>query len=205
MKRNIINICVDLVSFLVMLGLIWTGFLIHYVLPLGTGGRHSEPLLTLWGLGRHDYGNIHFYLALILIGLMVIHVWLHWSWICTIVNKLVGKESTGSNHRTTYGIVLFAIIVVFISMTQFWAKSQIKSTTSVIKTDAIGGKDQIYSNISGQITLAQAAEIGEIPVERLILKLQLPADVDVDERLGRLKRQYSFEIEDVRRILQQSK
>jgi len=71
MKRNTLNFWIDLISFLVMLCLIWTGFLIHYVLQRGTGGEHGGQGLALWGLGRHDYGDIHYYLAPAMMGLMV--------------------------------------------------------------------------------------------------------------------------------------
>jgi hypothetical protein len=52
--------------------------------------------------------------------------------------------------------------------------------------------------ITGQTTLLEVANIGNIPVEQLLEKLNLPNDVDCKEQLGRLKRRYGFEIEDVR-------
>ena len=89
MKRGTLNFWIDLISFLVMLGLIWTGLLIHYVLPAGTSGRHGGKGFVLWGLDRYNYEDIHFYLALTLIGLIVTHIWLHWSWIYTTMKRLL--------------------------------------------------------------------------------------------------------------------
>lgn len=205
MKRNTLNFWIDLISFLVMFGLIWTGLLIHYVLPPGTGGRHGGQGLSLWGLGRHDYGDIHFYLALTLIGLMVIHVWLHWSWICEVMNKLLGMKSTSSARRATYGIVLLVLIVTLTCGGQFWAKGQVKAATKAIEHKMIEHQFPSSIHISGQTTLAQAAEVGGICMKELILQLQLPTNVDVDEQLGRLKRQYGFEIDDVRGIVAKNK
>ena len=205
MKRNTLNFWIDLISFLVMFGLTWTGLLIHYVLPPGTGGRHGEQSLALWGLGRHDYGDIHFYLALTLMGLMVIHVWLHWSWICAVMNKLLGMKSTSSARRATYGIVSLVLIVTLTCGGQFWAKSQVTDATKAVERNMIGHQSPSSIHISGQTTLAQAAEVRGIRLKELILQLQLPADVDVDKRLGRLKRQYGFEIDDVRGIVAKNK
>ena len=205
MKRNTLNFWIDLISLLVMLGLIWTGLLIHYVLPPGTGGRHGGQGVTLWGLGRHDYGDIHLYMALTMIGLMVIHVWLHWSWVCATVNKLLGMKATSNARRAMYGVAILMISAALICGSLFWTRSQVNPASKVVEQETIEYQSSSSIHISGQTTLVQAAKICGIPVEELILQLQLPAKVDVNERLGRLKHQYSFEIEDVRKILEQNK
>jgi hypothetical protein len=205
MKRNTLNFWIDVVSLFVMVALIWTGLLIHYVLPPGTGGRHGEPGLTVFGMGRHDYGDIHFYLALVLIGLMLIHVWLHWSWVYATINKLLGTKSMSGLRSAIYGIVLLVIIAGLTIGGQFWAKSRVKRTPGTSKKVKSGHGSISFAHVSGQTTLADAAKIGGIPVEKLISQLRLPADVDIDERLGRLKRQYGFEIHEVREILERNK
>ena len=205
MKRTTLNFWIDLISLLVMLGLIWTGLLIHYVLPPGTGGRHGGQEATLWGLGRHDYGDIHFYMALAMIGLMVIHVWLHWSWVCTTVNKLLGMKATSSARRAMCGVAILMISAALLCGSLFWTKNQINSTSKVVEQETIAHQSSSSIHISGQTTLVQAAKICGISEEELILQLQLPAKVNGNERLGRLKRQYGFEIDDVRKILERSK
>ena len=89
MKRSTLNFVVDLVSFIDLLGLACTGFIIKYILPPGTsglgrelgGGRGREEIKYLWSMTRHEWGDIHFYLALGFVILMVAHMILHWSWI----------------------------------------------------------------------------------------------------------------------------
>ncbi len=44
----------------------------------GPGGDQVRQLL---GLGRHDWGDIHFILALVFVGLILVHMVLHWTWI----------------------------------------------------------------------------------------------------------------------------
>jgi hypothetical protein len=156
-------------------------------------------------MGRHDYGDIHFYLALVLVGLMLIHVWLHWSWVYATVNKLLGTQSTSNFRSAIYGIILLVIIAGLTIGGQFWAKSQVKQTPGTSEQVKSGHGPVSFAHISGQTTLAQAARIGGIPVEELILQLRLPADVDVSERLGRLRRRYGFEIDKVREILERNK
>ncbi|UCG58321.1 MAG: DUF4405 domain-containing protein [Phycisphaerales bacterium] len=205
MKRNTLNFWIDLISLLVMLGLAWTGLLIHYVLPPGTGGRHAGSARTVWGLGRHDWGTIHFYLAVSLIGLMVVHVWLHWSWVCATVNKLRCAESASGMQRVVYGIVLLLIIAVVMGGGLFWANSQVKSAGEVIGSVTMEPHPASHALISGRTTLAEAARVCGMSVEELTSRLRLPATVNPNEQLGRLRRKYGFEIEDVRAIHQQHK
>jgi hypothetical protein len=101
MKRNTVNFVIDLLAFLVLLGLGFTGFIMKYVLPPGSGGRYgrgfrggrvemeqAERIRQLWSLGRHDWGDIHFYLAVAFAVLMIIHIILHWTWIKCYVKSV---------------------------------------------------------------------------------------------------------------------
>ena len=88
-KRSSLNFIVDLVSFVNLLSLAFTGFIMKYILPPGTGGRgrwlHSglgrEQIKNFWSMTRHQWGDIHFYLAVLFVTLMFVHIILHWSWI----------------------------------------------------------------------------------------------------------------------------
>jgi hypothetical protein len=95
------------------------------------------------------------------------------------------------------------VIAVLIFGGLLLARSQVESATRATESQVSEHNASASLQISGQTTLAQAAGIGEMPVEELVARLRLPADVDVDEQLGKLKRQYGFEIHDVRNILQQ--
>jgi hypothetical protein len=111
MKRSTINFIVDLVSFLTLLCLIVTGTIIHWVLPPGTGGlgrelhdgRGREQIKELLGTGRHDWGDIHLWLGIIFIVLMVVHLILHWSWIKCYVRSLFSRsvKQPGEENSTS--------------------------------------------------------------------------------------------------------
>ena len=89
MKRSSLNFIIDLVALLNLLGLAFTGFIMKYILPPGTGGRGwrlfgglgGEHIKQLWSMTRHEWGGIHFYLALLFVILMVVHIILHWGWL----------------------------------------------------------------------------------------------------------------------------
>lgn len=86
MRRTSLNFLVDVVAFLFMLGMIATGLIVRFALPPGTGGRW-----TIWGMGRHDWGDLHYYLAIGLLVLLLLHLALHWAWTCVIADKMLAS------------------------------------------------------------------------------------------------------------------
>ena len=99
MKRNSINFFIDLIALIALLGLLFTSIIIRYILPPGTGGlgRHlhggfgREAVKTLWSMTRHQWGDIHFYFATAFIILMLLHIFLHWTWIKNTTMALLNR------------------------------------------------------------------------------------------------------------------
>lgn len=91
MRRTTLNFIVDLISFTDLLLLATTGVILRWVLPPGSGGhgqgfrggRGPGEVELLLGLGRHDWGDVHFVFALLFVFLMLVHLYLHWTWITT--------------------------------------------------------------------------------------------------------------------------
>ena len=102
MKRNTLNLIVDLVAFLDLLGIIFTGLIMEYILPPGTGacgqeisgGVGREHIKDFWSMTRHEWGDVHYILALLFILLMTAHVLLHWGWICNYCRTLFSKKTS---------------------------------------------------------------------------------------------------------------
>lgn len=89
MKRVRVNFWIDLTSFLTVLFLGLTGYIMRYVLPPGTGGlgrgfhggRGREEIQYFLSLTRHEWGSVHFYAAIIFLILMLAHIIMHLTWI----------------------------------------------------------------------------------------------------------------------------
>ena len=84
-SKNRVNFWLGTLMFADMLFLSLIALIMKYILPPGCGSRHrgwgeGEPL-TFLGLGRHDWGDVHWVLALILLSMLVVHLLLHWKWI----------------------------------------------------------------------------------------------------------------------------
>jgi len=102
MKKSTLNFIIDLASFIILLGLVFTGSIIKWVLPPGSGGRGrelsggmgGEHIRELANLSRHQWGDIHFWLAAGFTALMVVHIILHWSWIKGYCKSRFKKTTT---------------------------------------------------------------------------------------------------------------
>ncbi len=125
MRRNVLNFLVDLATLLAILALAATGLVMRFVLPPGTGGRGGGGGLALWGLGRHGWGDIHFWTSAVLAGLLVVHVALHWSWVCFTAARLLegSVESVqGRARRHVSGVVLLVAVIVLLGGFTWYAR-----------------------------------------------------------------------------------
>jgi hypothetical protein len=94
-----INFTVDALMFLCMAAIGGIGLLMKYVLIAGKDrwivyGRNVD--LQLFGLDRHEWGSIHLLIGYVLLGLLIVHIVLHWKAIlclsrCTIKRSLVRR------------------------------------------------------------------------------------------------------------------
>jgi len=73
MKRFFDNLLIDLIAAALMIGMLATGYVLRFPLPPGTNKD-----LTLWGLTRHQWGDVHFWISLGLIAVILLHLCLHW-------------------------------------------------------------------------------------------------------------------------------
>jgi len=62
----------------VMLVVMFIGILLGFFIARA-GGPQAEKYL--WGLHRHDWGDLHLYFSLTLVALVIVHFILHMNWI----------------------------------------------------------------------------------------------------------------------------
>jgi hypothetical protein len=82
MQRTGLNLVVDLATAVAMFGMLLTGYVIRFPLPPGTNKDWM-----LWGMTRHEWGAIHFWISTALLALVIFHLCLHWHWVATVVRQ----------------------------------------------------------------------------------------------------------------------
>ena len=107
-------------------------------LPPGSGSLHGmrggpsagqRPITLVWGLTRHEWGDLHFYVAVALMGVLALHLLQHWRWIAA---RVQGQSGRGSGWRAALGIVglvakLSIAAVPFLSPKEQVAKKEFRN------------------------------------------------------------------------------
>lgn len=104
MKKPQRDFYTDIIAFVLFLGLITTGTILAFLLPPGSGS------LGLWGLTRHEWGDVHFWIAAGFLTVIALHVVFHFRWIMTLIR---GRASESRNRRTlASGVILVVMLVL---------------------------------------------------------------------------------------------
>jgi len=190
MRRTNLNFALDVMAFAGFIVLTTTGVLVRYLLPPGSG-RNS----TIWNLDRHEWGNLHFWISVGFFLILALHLVLHWRW---IVCTLTGRPREGSGLRAGLGIVgLITIsalaISPLLSPVERVAREAGASSLSIHKLDDV--------SIRGSMTLQEVEAATGVPAAYILKSLGLPETTAEGAQLSHLKRQYGFEISDVRAIV----
>jgi Domain of unknown function (DUF4405) len=190
MKRVNLNFIVDTLAFAGFVLLTTTGVLMRYVLPPGSG--HFS---TIWGLDRHEWGGIHFWVSVLFFSILAFHLILHWRWIASVVT---GRPREGSGYRAALGIVGFATVVALAGAPLL---APVERDTGEQGASSLSVHPYEDFTLRGSMTLREVEEMTGVPAAYIIKSLKLPDTISKEERLGLLKRQYGFEINDVREIV----
>ncbi|MCQ8103880.1 DUF4405 domain-containing protein [Methylomonas sp. SURF-2] len=137
MNKTLVNILIDLLAALLFLGMIATGYLLRFPLPPG-----SNKTLALWGFSRHQWGDIHFWISLGLLLVLLIHMALHWNWIVTVIGKRCHRVKTTQPSLSRSGIGTLCVFTVLFVLFGWLAQRDVKTLTDSCCPTAAGG-DQI--------------------------------------------------------------
>jgi hypothetical protein len=152
----------------------------------------------LWGLTRHEWGDVHYYIALVLMAILAFHLVLHWKWIVCVTQ---GKPVEDSGYRLGLGVIGLLAVVMLSAAPLFSPSIQVPRSSFQNETAEDSQIDREDSAILGDMTLAEVEAQANVPTSYVPEQLGLPQSTSPDERVGQLRRQRSFQMEDLRRII----
>jgi hypothetical protein len=141
MNRTIANIIIDLAAALLFVGMIATGYVMRFPLPPGT-----NRILTLWGLTRHQWGAIHYWISLGLLAVIAAHLVLHWKWIVTVVGKRLRLVTKPHPSMVRSGLIVAGIFGVSIGLFGFavhWSVREMEEPLHKLDLSNDDGPDEI--------------------------------------------------------------
>lgn len=243
-NKSKLNLIIDIIMFLNLMGVAGVGFMIKYVLVPGFKrneiyGRDVE--LYFFGLDRHQWGEIHLILSFILLFLLLLHIILHWKMIVAIFKRMVCIPSVRTCLTASFVILslLFGLgplllkpevsqlavskarpqktvntsITVFPSPEKSTdlSENKIDPSTAIKSPEGeklnrsgqrMAGRQEELNEIDifGSMTLREVAEKYEVSITDLAICIHVPKEC-ANERLGRLKRQYGFSMNDLRKYI----
>jgi hypothetical protein len=120
-----INLLLDAALLVVFVALCAAAVIVRFVFPPGPAAKGW----TLWGLDYDAWSGIQFgLLAALTVGILV-HVMLHWSWVCNVLaNRLGGRKArVDEGMQTIYGVGLMIILLNVIGIAVAAAKLMIQA------------------------------------------------------------------------------
>ncbi|MDF1582423.1 MAG: DUF4405 domain-containing protein [Methyloprofundus sp.] len=133
MNRVSVNFIIDAIALIGFVFLAVTGVLMYYILPPGSGAY-----MSLWGLNRHDWGELHFCVSLLFFAVLSVHLVLHWRW---IICALKGKASDKSGVRLGLGLLGLVILIAF-AVAPFFASPEYKAAKNHAMQSGKGNKNR---------------------------------------------------------------
>jgi hypothetical protein len=114
MDKPKLNFVIDTLMFLCLMAMAGLGFLMKYALPPGRAvwAKYGRNLNISWlGWDRHDWGDIHLYLAFALLALLVIHLILHWQQILGLFRRLIPDPRR--RYRLALVFLLLSLLLIY--------------------------------------------------------------------------------------------
>ncbi|MBN1480076.1 DUF4405 domain-containing protein [candidate division KSB1 bacterium] len=228
-SRSQLNFIIDIIMLVVMMLTAGIGLLIKYVLLPGFKrnleyGRDVD--LSFWGFDRHQWGTIHLIVSLVLVFLVLLHIILHWKQIKRLYCILVHDRQT-----RILGAIGLLVLCLVLAIGPLYVKPRITSMTahnigrmqhSINESQMSGDHasqspedagarhgDHEHTSLSeeipiyGYMTLEQVAEKYNVSASNLAIHLGVPV-TETGRKLGRLRREYNFQMSAVRAYLQKN-
>jgi hypothetical protein len=111
-SKTVVNFVLDTGLLVLVVSLLFMAAVLRFVFPAPSAAAGW----TLWGYGYDAWANLEFVLVTIFGLAILLHVMLHWSWVCGVmVTKLLrrsGREARpDEGQQTIWGVGLLIVVV----------------------------------------------------------------------------------------------
>lgn len=115
MDKSNLNFLIDILMFLTLMTLAGLGLLIKYVLIPGrtAWAKYGVQVDIIWlGLDRHAWGEVHLYLAFLLLSLLALHVILHGKIILGFLTRFISQPALRMGMASVFFLVGMTLLAL---------------------------------------------------------------------------------------------
>ena len=212
--------------FLCMAAMAGIGFLIKYTLiPAHERWiKYGQNVgLYLFGMDRHEWGMIHLIIGFVLLGLLTLHIILHWKVIAGIYNRLIQNKALKKIIVSAFITICSLLIVLpFILNPEVDEIEQgkgrqvpIHSTKREDKPTTLDAKETYNKNnnfethssfdasieVRGFMSLDEVSNKYNVPTNFIKKGINIPDSISDKQKLGWLRKKYDFRMSEVEKII----
>ena len=109
MSRTMVNLVLDTTLLVTFIALVWCSVVLRFVFPPGPNANGW----TLWSFDYDQWSGIQFGLVAVLTLGFLVHVMLHWSWVCGVLASRLSrdKKKVDEGIQTLYGVGLLIVLL----------------------------------------------------------------------------------------------
>ena len=105
MSKTLLNFVLDSILAFSFLAVLWSATALQFVFP---PAFHAQGW-SLWGWNYEQWARFQFLSLCIVAVLILLHVMLHWSWVCGVATQRLGKRlgrkiTLDDSHQTIVGV-----------------------------------------------------------------------------------------------------
>ncbi|MCG8584952.1 MAG: hypothetical protein MI757_09600 [Pirellulales bacterium] len=108
-SKTIFNFWLDFLLLILYSVLLWATLIVRFVFPSGV----DSAGWLLWGRDYEWWMSFQFVTVCILTLAILLHVMMHWSWVCGVISKRLAKSKSQPDDgiRTLWGVGLLIVIL----------------------------------------------------------------------------------------------
>lgn len=115
MSRTSLNLLIDSLLLLGFVTLVGCAVIVRFVFPPGPDAKGW----LLWGATYNQWTTLHFALLAVFAFGILLHLMLHWSWVCGVVATRLARDKKAKldeGVQTLYGVALLIAILNLIGL-----------------------------------------------------------------------------------------
>jgi hypothetical protein len=109
LSKTVINFFLDAILLCIVVLIGCVAAILRFVFPAPTAAQGW----TLWGWGYDAWSDFQFGCMCVLAGAILVHVMLHWSWVCSVLTAQILKtrQRIDDSMQTIYGVGLLIVLL----------------------------------------------------------------------------------------------